>query len=244
MLFGLLTAAVAAVTLGMIVTAQQPAMQGTRRAAGTAPRPQPADAPSCGARPQHQPRVPTRTATRCALALKTGHVSNYDETKTGTYTLPDPLMTSAARPVRDANAWRYAARGDPGAVRDEHLRSHPTDGAEGDVAGRGDRSEGARRRGGRKKIVGAVGPNADGPRITVTLTTPANASKPVPVILLVNFGGGPPPPPGTLATRGPGFNAHADPALADEILARGWGYATVGYADIQPDRANDGAATP
>jgi hypothetical protein len=103
----------------------------------------------------------------------------------------------------------------------------------------------------RKKIVGAVGPNADGPRITVTLTTPANAQKSVPVILLVNFGGGPPPPPldraqgapstsrgapGT-ATRGPAFNAHADPALADEILARGWGYATVGYADIQPDRA-------
>ena len=26
--------------------------------------------------------------------------------------------------------------------------------------------------------------------------------------------------------------------MAAEILARGWGYATVGYADIQPDRAN------
>ena len=88
----------------------------------------------------------------------------------------------------------------------------------------------------RKKVVGAVGSSADGPRITVVLTTPANAQKSVPVILLVNFGGGPPPPPGT-ATRGPAFNAHAEPALADEILARGWGYATVGYADIQPDRA-------
>src|SRR5262249_11428819 len=29
-----------------------------------------------------------------------------------------------------------------------------------------------------------------------------------------------------------------DPPVASEILARGWGYATVGYQDIQPDRAN------
>ena len=28
------------------------------------------------------------------------------------------------------------------------------------------------------------------------------------------------------------------PPAAAEILARGWGYATVGYADIQPDRAD------
>jgi hypothetical protein len=30
----------------------------------------------------------------------------------------------------------------------------------------------------------------------------------------------------------------ADPPLAGEILARGWGYATVGYNDIQPDKEN------
>ena len=69
------------------------------------------------------------------------------------------------------------------------------------------------------------------------VTTPANAKKAVPVILLVNFGGGPPPPPGTTA-RGPAFNPHAIRRLAADILARGWGYATVGYGDIQPDRAN------
>ena len=29
-----------------------------------------------------------------------------------------------------------------------------------------------------------------------------------------------------------------DPPVAADILARGWGYAMVGYQDIQPDRLN------
>ena len=58
----------------------------------------------------------------------------------------------------------------------------------------------------------------------------------MPVILLVNFGGGPPPPPGAPGRRRAAFPS--DPPVAAEILARGWGYATVGYQDIQPDRAN------
>jgi hypothetical protein len=53
---------------------------------------------------------------------------------------------------------------------------------------------------------------------------PATATKPVPLILLVQFGGGGAPVP--------------DPPVAAEILARGWGYATVGYNDIQPDKAD------
>src|SRR5690242_8577182 len=36
---------------------------------------------------------------------RTGHVSNYDETKVGSYTLPDPLVMSDGRPVRDAEMW-------------------------------------------------------------------------------------------------------------------------------------------
>src|SRR4029453_12649672 len=39
------------------------------------------------------------------LALKTGHVSNYDETKVAAYTLPDPLVASGGAAVRDAKGW-------------------------------------------------------------------------------------------------------------------------------------------
>jgi hypothetical protein len=35
----------------------------------------------------------------------TGHVSNYDEAKVGTYTLPDPLVLQNGQPVHDADTW-------------------------------------------------------------------------------------------------------------------------------------------
>jgi (4-O-methyl)-D-glucuronate---lignin esterase len=95
-----------------------------------------------------------------------------------------------------------------------------------------------------KRVVGRIGDAADGPRVNLTMYTPAKATGPVPLILLVNFGGG-------AGTRGAGQAAAGappvagrggpgagDPPVATEILARGWGYATVGYQDIQPDRAN------
>src|SRR6478735_7930825 len=40
------------------------------------------------------------------LAVKTGHVSNYDEAKVGEYVLPDPLVFADGTPVRDARAWQ------------------------------------------------------------------------------------------------------------------------------------------
>ena len=46
-----------------------------------------------------------------------------------------------------------------------------------------------------KRVVGTIGNRAGAPEIKLTVHTPAKASKPVPIILLVNFGGGPPPPP-------------------------------------------------
>ena len=45
------------------------------------------------------------------LALKTGHVSNYDEAKVGKYTLPDPLVMSDGKPVRNADACRSLQSG-------------------------------------------------------------------------------------------------------------------------------------
>ena len=79
-----------------------------------------------------------------------------------------------------------------------------------------------------KKITGTMGSGPDAPQIKLTLYTPAPATKPVPVILLVNFGGGPPPPPTAQGRGGAGFPS--DPPVAAEIISRGWGYATVGYA--------------
>ena len=43
-------------------------------------------------------------------ALKTGHISNYDESKVAPYTLPDPLVSSDGKPVRDARTWMRERR--------------------------------------------------------------------------------------------------------------------------------------
>jgi hypothetical protein len=171
-------------------------------------------------------------------ALKTGHVSNYDEAKVAPYTLPDPLALANGRPVRDRQTWVNERR-------PEILRMY-----EAEIYGRTPAKTppvtwqvaetDANARDGAavmKKIVGTIGIGPDAPQIKLTLYTPSAAKAPVPVILLVNFGGGPPPPPPTAQGRG-GAGFPTDPPVAAEIISRGRGYATVGYQDIQPDRLN------
>jgi hypothetical protein len=174
------------------------------------------------------------------LAIKTGHVSNYDETRIRPYTLPDPLVLSNGKPVLDATTWLTERRPEilrtyeteiygriPAAA--PHVRWHVT---ETDPRAR----DGAAVM---KKVLGTIGDPPDAPQIKLTVYTPANANAAVPVILLLNFGGGA-ATPGALATPGRGGTGPSggDPPVAAEIIARGWGYATVGYQDIQPDRAN------
>ena len=169
-------------------------------------------------------------------ALKTGHVSNYDEAKVSPFTLPDPLVLANGTPVRDPQTWIKQRR-------PEILRMYETE-----IYGRlpaktpavkweVTETDAQARNGAAvmKKIIGSIGSAPDAPQIKLTLYTPTGATKPVPVILLVNFGGGPAPPPGAQG-RGGGFPS--DPPVAAEIISRGWGYATVGYQDIQPDRIN------
>lgn len=156
-------------------------------------------------------------------ALKTGHVSNYDESKVKPYSLPDPLIMQNGARVRSAEMWVHERR-------PEILRLYETD-----IYGRIPASapkvqwqvtgtDPAARDGAavRKTIVGKMDDSAEAPHINLTLYTPSAAKGPVPVILLVNFRGG---------TEG-------DPPVAADILSRGWGYATVVYQDIQPDKIN------
>jgi len=221
--------AVAAVLVGSWVTAVGPqaSPHGPGAPAGQA-APAPAQPTNLGSDANGNP---------LRRALKTGHVSNYDESKVGSYTLPDPLVLANGKPVRDRQTW----------IRDrrpEILRMY-----ESEIYGRVPAKTAAvrwevtetdpRARGGAavmKTITGTVGGSPEAPQIKLTLYTPANAKSAVPVILLVNFGGGPPRPPAAQGRGGAGFST--DPPVAAEIIGRGWGYATVGYQDIQPDRIN------
>jgi hypothetical protein len=170
------------------------------------------------------------------LAFKTGHVSNYDESKVPAYTLPDPLVLGNGKPVRDARTWRNERR-------PEILRAYQTEiygripSKTPKVAWRVAETNVSARDGTAimKRVIGRIGDEEDAPEIKLTVYTPSAVKTRVPMILLVNFGGGPPPPPN--AGRGRG-NVPTDPPVAADIIAKGWGYATVGYLDIQPDRAD------
>ena len=89
-----------------------------------------------------------------------------------------------------------------------------------------------------KQLVGHVD-NSAYPRITVdiqlTLTTPANAEGPVPVMLLL--GGGAPPAGRTAPPAGAGGPGRgpAGPSAQQLILAKGWGYASLSTSSIQAD---------
>jgi (4-O-methyl)-D-glucuronate---lignin esterase len=165
------------------------------------------------------PGAPVRTAE------KTGHVSNYDEAKAGTPSLPNPLTFANGTPVNDAAAWTTARRAElikiyerdiwgriPASTPKVSWSAAPPDTDRGVVV---------------KRSVGTIGAGANAPKINLKVALPAAAvanSTRVPVILLVQFGGGGAP--------------IADPPVANDILARGWGWATVGYNDIQPDKEN------
>jgi hypothetical protein len=60
-------------------------------------------APKAGYLAQKAPGAPVRRGLN-------GHVSNYDESKVGAYTLPDPLRLQNGQPVRDAETWNKIRR--------------------------------------------------------------------------------------------------------------------------------------
>lgn len=164
------------------------------------------------------------------------NAANYDESKANPYpNLPDPLVLRNGKKVTTAKVWWKQRRPEIVADFDREIygrvprvapkvnwevTSTATE-TNGDVPVI------------TKKLVGHVD-NSSYPLIKVdiqlTLTTPANATGPVPVIMEFGFvfppGVRPPaPPPGT----------PAGPTWQQQVLARGWGYASIIPNTIQAD---------
>jgi len=73
--------------------------------------------------------------------------------------------------------------------------------------------------------------------ITMTIVTPADAKGPVPVMMMFG-GGGMPLAPGATAPAGRGGGGGAaggDPPATQQLLADGWGYASINPGSIQAD---------
>jgi hypothetical protein len=192
-----------------------------------------ADPPKPGAtgNPDNVPYIGKRDpkGNPVRLAKATGHVSNYSEDKVPRYTLPDPLVLANGERVTTPDAWTKKRRSEIlKYYRTEIYGSIPANAPK--VTWNVVETDPKARAGAAvmHRVVGRMGEKPDGPKMTLTVYTPAKAEKPVPVLLSLSFGfpaGKGPPKPGAF-----------DPVA--EVLGRGWAYATVAYGDIQPDRAD------
>jgi hypothetical protein len=175
---------------------------------------------------------------------------NYDESKVGAYTLPDPLVFDNGKPVRTAGEWKKRRRTEilnlfaanvygrspepPKSLRYQVFDEDPH--ALGGKAIR-------------KQVSIYFSSQEDGHKEDLLLYLPAGGHKPVPVILSLNFGGNqsvshdPGVKLATLWDRKTHERRQAseesrgtDPRLdVEKTLARGYGFATIYYQDIEPD---------
>jgi hypothetical protein len=195
---------------------------------------------------------PALLACTAAFAQRPG--TNYDESKVPQYTLPDPLVMSSGERVRDARTW--TARRRP-----EILEMYTTEvfGRSPAKPAKLDAELTSIDRlalGGKaiRKQVTVFFRRPDGPRMDILIYLPAAAKKPVPLFLGLGFQGN------QSVSADPGIKLAEewvrDPATkkmvkrlapessrgsaasrwqVDQILAHGYGLATVYYGDIEPD---------
>jgi len=213
-------------------------------AAGTSGQQAPSDGPVQMTREEDHARTMKQLGLAAMPRGAVGaSIETYDESKANPYpTLPDPLALKNGRTVTTAAMWRtrraeiledferevYGRRPKNTPKVTWEVKS-TTNGMNGDVPII------------TKELVGHVN-NSSYPQVTVdiqlSLSTPANAKGPVPVIM--QFGGGFGPGRGAAGRGGPPAGAPAPappagPTWQQQVLARGWGYAQIVPNSIQAD---------
>lgn len=172
---------------------------------------------------------------------------NYTDANSGKYTLPDPLKLANGKPVKDAKTWQRTRR--PEIVKlFEELQFGRTPPAPKnlvfEVTDPGTKALNDKAI--RKQITIYFDAAKTGPKVDLLLYTPANAGKPVPVLLNASFTANssaiddPGIKPGEIwnrekkrvpATQGRAFGR----VKVEPFLEAGFGFATVYYGDIDPD---------
>lgn len=193
---------------------------------------------ACAAKGQTQNAPPTNVA---------GIPVNYDESLVGTYTLPNPLVLANGKPVRDAKTWYQKRR--PEIVRlfeqNQFGRStgRPAD-MSFDVFDKGTPALDGKAV--RRQVTIYFSRDKAGPKMDLLIFLPANARKPVPLLLNLSFTANsnvvddPGIKPGEVwnrdkkrvpAPKGTNFGR----LNVAPFLTQGIGVATVYYGDIDPD---------
>lgn len=203
---------------------------------------------SVRAQTQTAPATPAAPAVKAPPSVVAGIPVNYDEAEVGRYTLPDPLVMQNGKRVRDAKTWLAKRRPQilemlttqqfgraPGRPADESF----------EVTDKGTPALGGKAI--RKQVTIHLLKDSAAPKIRLVLYTPADAKKPVPLLLNISFG------PVQFAVDDPGITPETmwDPKTNTRVPARplpffrptnivplldaGFGYATFYYGDIDPD---------
>jgi hypothetical protein len=172
---------------------------------------------------------------------------NYDEALVGTYTLPDPLVLANGEPVRDAETWYQKRR--PEIVRlfeeNQFGRSpgRPAD-MSFDVYDKGTPALDGRAI--RRQVTVYFSSDKTGPQMDMLIYLPADANKPVPLLLNLSFFANssvvddPGIKPGEVWGRDKKKvpapkNMNFGKLNVTPFLAHGIGVASVYYGDIDPD---------
>jgi hypothetical protein len=192
-----------------------------------------------------QPAPPAKKAPATEVA---GIHVNYDEDKVGTYTLPDPLKLANGKPLRDAKTWttqrrpelvRLFEENEYGRAPERPAKMHFEVSEKAAAALDGKAT--------RRQVTVYFGAGNDAPHMDLLIYLPAGATKPVPLLLNLGFGANasavddpgiklgevwnPREKKKIPATRsGPFGRTNIAP-----LLAKGIGWGTVYYGDIEPD---------
>ena len=173
---------------------------------------------------------------------------NYDEARTGTYTLADPLKLNNGKPVRDAKTWFAKRR--PELVdlfeTQQYGRAPGRPAAESfDITDKGTPALSGKAL--RKQITISLSADPTWPKIHLLVYLPAAAKKPVPIFFSINFGAiqNAVDDPGItpIQTWDPKTNTKVDPPKGrgfgrlniEPFLDAGIGVATFYYGDLDPD---------
>src|ERR1700761_8825876 len=198
---------------------------------------------SCALGAQETPPTP-----KAPPAIVAGIPVNYDEAKVGTYTLPDSLLLDNGKPVRDAKTWIKKRRPEIVAIFEtqQYGKAPGRPPAEAfDVFDKGTPALNGKAI--RKQVMIYFTPDHTGPAIQLLMYLPAGVTKPVPMLLSINFGAV------QNAVDDPGIkpetvwdmktNTRIQPAAGkgfgklnvEPLLDAGFGVATFYYGDVEPD---------
>lgn len=179
---------------------------------------------------------------------------NYDESKVGTYSLPDALLLENGQRVHNSAAWYKQRRPELVHLFEENIYGRSPERPKDiswkvfDVYKKALGGKAIR-----KQVTIYFSKDKEGPKEDLLIYLPEKAHRPVPLILALNFSGNHSTidDPGvklgpvwdsrkmtkSLATEESRGKSKDFAGAVDKILARGYGFATIYYGDIEPDFA-------